>query len=117
MLDPSLRRWCERVSAARRHRRGDAETAVVNAWITLPQGFPHVKLQFDRRVGIRNYSRLACHLPFTAFRGPEVHTETHEGCRGSRAPARSAVAWPNAAPADATWPTAGAALEIGRAHV
>jgi hypothetical protein len=39
MLDPSLRRWCERVSAARRHRRGDAETAVVNAWITLPQGF------------------------------------------------------------------------------
>jgi hypothetical protein len=41
-------------SAARRHRRGDAETAVVNARITLPQGFPHVKLQFDRRVGVRN---------------------------------------------------------------
>jgi hypothetical protein len=30
------------------------ETSVLNAWITLPQGFPHVKLQFDRRVDMRN---------------------------------------------------------------
>jgi hypothetical protein len=45
------------------------ETSVVNAWITLPQGFPHVKLQFDRRVGMRNYSRMACHLPFPARQG------------------------------------------------
>ena len=47
---------------------------MVNAWITLPQGSPRVKLQFDRRVRIRNYSRLPCHL---AFPGPAtigVHT-------------------------------------------
>ena len=56
MLDPSLRRWCERVRRLGGVAVGDAETAVVNAWITLPQGFPHVKLQFDRRVLIRNYS-------------------------------------------------------------
>src|SRR5436305_4956519 len=86
MLDPSLRRWCEARPATRRHRRGDAEIAVVNAWITLPQGFSRVKLQFDRRVGIRNYSRFACHLPFPPAGGPEVHTELMKDVAGAVPP-------------------------------
>jgi hypothetical protein len=32
----------------------DAADLVLNAWITLPQACPRVKLQFDRRVRVRN---------------------------------------------------------------
>jgi len=63
------KRWCERVRRPLSLAIAMPETSVVNAWITLPQGFPDVKLQFDRRVRIRNYSRLACHLPFPVWRG------------------------------------------------
>src|SRR5690242_6253943 len=41
-------------SAVGWHCRRDAGDLRVNAWITLPQACPRVKLQFDRRVGVRN---------------------------------------------------------------
>jgi integrase/recombinase XerC len=47
-LDASLGRCFERVPSL-----------AGNAWTTLPHGLRHVKLQFDRRVVIRNYSRQA----------------------------------------------------------
>jgi hypothetical protein len=49
-------------SAASSHCRRDAETLVGERMITLPHGTSHVKLQFDRRVRIRNYSRLPRYL-------------------------------------------------------
>jgi hypothetical protein len=54
MLDPSLGAAASAFGGLGHCRRAMPETSVVNAWITLPQAFPHVKLQFDRRVGMRN---------------------------------------------------------------
>src|SRR5580704_18832675 len=91
MLDPSLMRWCERVRRPGGIAVAMPEALVVNACITLPHRYPHVKLQFDRRVRIRNYSRLACHLAFPG--APSIHGAhwAYEGRRGTRRTARPAA--------------------------
>jgi integrase/recombinase XerC len=47
---------------------GSQTAAGVNAWITLPYRSRHVKLQFDRRVAMRNYSRCRVAWPFGGSR-------------------------------------------------
>ncbi len=59
------RRWCGSVP---RPRRRVEDHVGMNAWITLPEGRPLVKLQFDRRVGIRNYSRPPVAWPVPGLR-------------------------------------------------
>src|SRR5271169_927900 len=85
-------RWCERVRRPPCIAFAMPETSWVNAWITLPQGFVHVKLQFDRRVRIRNYSRLPCHLAFPRLPACNGAHWAYEGCRGTRRTAGPAAA-------------------------
>src|SRR5919109_5538705 len=90
MLDPSLGAGASAFGGS----VAVPETSVVNAWIPLPQATPGVKLQFDRRVRIRNYSRLLCHLPVPGFAtAPGAHW-AHEECRETRGDARLAAARP-----------------------
>src|SRR6202046_290695 len=71
MLDPSL-------SKLRSGRYFDRASHRVNAWITLPYRPSRVKLQFDRRVAMRNQSRprvtwpIAAHAPAEGAHWPHV---------------------------------------------
>src|ERR1700727_1973206 len=99
MLDPSLDADASafgRPAAVRRAARG------VNAWITLPHGPSLVKLLFDRRVVMRNYSRLRCDLACRACSSRAPGTDlAHDRRRHIHGPARAGRA---PGPADARGP-------------